>query len=134
LPAFDVRPSEPSYSGVETNFGGWPGTVVPVALPPSVDTPCLPEPGADVVAVEPALPIASAGSLGRPFNDAGGATVMIGSVKPGDCGAVGPTDDGVCAMATPVIIARAVVAVSQNLSMLSPPGAYQATAFARSHR
>jgi hypothetical protein len=82
-----------------------------------------------VVPVGPALPVASAGPLVGAFNDAGGATVMIGSVAPGDSGAAGPTGDDVCATATPVIIARAVVAGSQNLNMLSPPGAYQATLF-----
>ena len=41
------------YSGAETNFGGWPGTIIVVALPLSMSTPWLPEPGPVEVAIGP---------------------------------------------------------------------------------
>jgi hypothetical protein len=87
-----------------------------------------------VVPVEPALPADSDGSLARPFIGVGAETIMTGSPAPDACGAAVPIGGNVCAAATPVIIARAVVATSQNLNTVSPPGACQPMAFARSFR
>ena len=33
----EAPPSKPSYSGVDINFGGWPGTIILGALPSSMD-------------------------------------------------------------------------------------------------
>jgi hypothetical protein len=43
------------------------------------------------LAGDAALSVATADSLGLPFNDVGGTIVMIGSATPGDCGALGWT-------------------------------------------